>query len=138
MILFLTIVLVASCIAMVALLWVKHWELSTGRVIFSQSRPRIGQFFERLLFAIERHLPILVRRYWQQFLVWLRVNARGAIARGLLATERSLEHALQTLRQKTQPPPREKTGSASAFLREVAEHKKRLAHKARAKRDIEP
>lgn len=130
MALFLTIVLLVSCTAMAALLWVKHWELATGRLVLKQYRPRIGRAADTVLAAFEYHLPHLIRHLWKYFLHWMRVTARHSLAHALLAAENALERALHIIRHKTTPS-HESTGTASAFLREVAAYKKKLGRRTR-------
>jgi|GEM_PF-1030544 len=128
MVLFLTTVLVVSCAAMAGLLFAKHWELTTGRILLAEKRPQIGDFFHQILRAIETHLPALAHDYYRRSLTWLRGSARTGLAHTLLAVEQWLEKTLHTLRYRITPPS-SSTGQASAFLREVAEHKKRLSRR---------
>ena|SRR3989344_463415 len=127
---FLTIVLLLSCVAMAGLLYAKHWELTTGRILFEDKRPQMADFSHRMLVMFETHLPALLQDYRRRALVWLRGSARAGLAHALLAIEQWLERTLHTLRHKITPPSGA-TGQASAFLREVAEHKKRLSRRIR-------
>ena len=128
MVIFLTSVLILSSIAMVALLWTKHWELTTGRVLFGSVRPRIGEVSHKALVVIEQHAPAFIRSRAAAFVGWLRTGARVAVARLWVATEQALERALHSLRNAMSHTHHEANvrGSASTFLREVAEHKRRL------------
>ena len=75
MALFLTAVLALSSIAMVVLLWVKHWELSTGRMAFGSLRPRAGALLDTYLMLLQKRLPALVSGYKEQIAIWLRTSA---------------------------------------------------------------
>jgi len=130
MVFFLTIVLVLSCAGMAGLLYAKHWELSTGRMLFEKKRPQIEIFFHRISRAFETYLPALIKEYSRRALRWLRGSARTGLAHALLAVEEWLERTLHALRHRVVPP-QDATGQASAFLREVAEHKKRLSRRIR-------
>ncbi len=130
MVAFLTTVLVLSSVAMAALLAAKHWELTTGRIFLAEKRPQIGDLSHRFLRTLETRLPLLARLYSERALEWLRNSARVGLAHTLLAVEQWLERTLHTLRYRITPPS-SATGQASAFLREVAEHKKRLSRRIR-------
>lgn len=123
--LFFTVTLVISIVGMTAILWLKRYELASGRVLFASTRPRLRTFFRQTLFWFERVLPGLlsheVRRLWNL----ARSAARAGLARAILLIERWLEEGLRALRQLTAHAPHAK-GEASPFLREVAEHKKKL------------
>ena len=128
MVIFLTSVLILSSAAMVALLWAKHWELSTGRVLFGGVRPSIGEVSHKALVMIEQHAPAFIRSRAAALIGWLRTGARVAVARLWAATEQVLERVLHSLRNAMSHTHHEANarGSASTFLREVAEHKRRL------------
>ncbi len=134
MVLFLTAVLILSCLAMAALLYIKHWELSTGRTLFAEKRPKAAQILHTGIIIIERVIPAAIEKGAGEFSVWLRGSARTGLAGALAASERALEQALHVLRHKTVPPPTA-GGEASAFLREVAEHKKKLLKRSEEKRN---
>lgn len=125
---FLTTTLVVSTLGMIALLGIKRYELATGRVLAASVRPGLRAFFRRGLFWLERVLPSLaaheLRRGWSV----VRAALRAGMARVLLAAERELERGLVALRRVTAQAP-QAPGEASAFLREVAEHKKKLIEK---------
>jgi len=121
---FFTATLLLSCFALAALIGVKRWELTTGRVIGAGVRLRAHTFFFMLSLWVERILPTLVRMYaklaWRASLRYLHV----VVALVVLHTERLLEKVLHTLRHTTDV--RRGMGEASAFLREVSEHKRKL------------
>jgi hypothetical protein len=124
MALFFTITLAISILGVCGVLWGKHWELTTGQVLLGSVRPRIDRFFQIVLFWIERVLPLLVRVYSRRAAAAALVALHRAFAWMVLEFERLLERTLHTVRHTTDA----KRGEASAFLREVAEHKKRLLH----------
>ena len=141
MVLFLTIVLIASSVSLIALLCAKQWEVTTGRMLFGSMRPRVQAVSHQMLHAVEHHLPTIVRRGVYVVVLWLRTGARAGIARALLSAEHSLEKILHALRRTTMVPQHHAQGRASAFLREVAEHKRRLVRRrakevARAKETL--
>jgi hypothetical protein len=119
---FLTATLVVSCAGMVAILWLKRYELSTGKVFFAGVRPELRTFFSRGLFWLEHALPALAAAWTRRAWVEARALARVALAHAAVEVDRLLERALRALRHKTLAP----HGEASPFLREVAEHKKKL------------
>jgi hypothetical protein len=122
----LTVTLGISIVGMVALILMKRYELSTGRIFLARSRPAIGDFFHRKLVWLEQVLPGLVRRglreLWAAMLHFLQVGTAWVV----LKIERGLEYALHRVRHTTTPVPPERGEETSAFLREVAEHKKKL------------
>jgi len=124
MVLFFTTTLLVSIAGLAAVLYAKHWELTTGNVLFQGIRPRLSAFFHTVLFWIERVMPDLIRAYsrigWRLFLK--EVHRLSALV--VLHTERFLERTLHTIRHTTEV--KRGVGQASAFLREVSEHKKKL------------
>jgi hypothetical protein len=131
MVLFFCTTLSISIVGLVLLLWVKRWELRTGRVVFAGVRPHVAELSHSTLVWFERVLPHLAQ-------VYARRTARAAedmlhhgAARGLLAAEHGLERVLQSLRGVTEQPRANR--EASVFLREVAEHKRKLLHRKKAK-----
>lgn len=108
---------------MITLLSLKRYELRTHRVFFAPARPGLGTFFAGALVWLERVLPALIAREVRRGYAWARAQLRAAIAWGIIATERALERTLYVVRRKTSVP---RHGEASPFLREVAEHKKKL------------
>jgi len=135
MALFFTITLVLSIAGMLSLLAFKRYELSSGTVIFAGIRPAIGDFFRRALWWIEKVLPALARAYSRRIMRWCKVTLERAIAQGILWIEYTLEKILRSVREKTDAPRAE--GEASAFLREVAEHKRKLSSRVKKQPTIE-
>ncbi len=117
--------LTTSIVGLGVLIGAKEWELETGHIIFAGSRPAVARTSRRVIFWTRRVLPTLARywtlRLWKVVLGFLHVW----IAKGILAAERLLERTLGFIRRTTSRPI-VAPGQASAFLREVAEHKKKL------------
>lgn len=105
------------------LLAMKRYELNTGRIFMAAARPAIGGFFHRKLVWIEYVLPGLVRVGLKRTYIFVRRVLRVWTIRIAIKLETALEQALSRVRHTTLPARR---GQSSAFLREVAEHKKRL------------
>ncbi|MEI6863821.1 MAG: hypothetical protein WCK46_00400 [Candidatus Adlerbacteria bacterium] len=125
MVLFFTTTLFVSIVGLLSLLAVKRWELKTGNVLFlARVRPTVGTMAHVFLLWVERVLPALAAHHGQRTVAVVRAWTHRTIARGVLAAERGLEHTLDTIRGATDHPKSSK--EASAFLREVAEHKRRL------------
>jgi len=124
MVLFFTATLGVSLLGMILLLWLKHYELTTGRVVFSGVRPLVGELLAAFTQWFQHRAPALAarvaRRAWEALLSFLH----RAVARGALWAEYALEHILRTVREKTTHA--RPGGEASDFLRQVAEHKKTL------------
>jgi hypothetical protein len=108
---------------MITLLSVKRYELRTNKVFFIQVRPGLGAFFSGALLWLEYVLPALAAYQARRLYALLRAWLRAGVAWVILATETLLERTLHVLRRKTEVP---RHGEASPFLREVAEHKKKL------------
>src|SRR5450432_3613046 len=127
MVFYLIIMLAVSLVGMTTLLSVKRYELTTGRLMFGASRPTISKFASRTVFLFGTAIPLYVRwhirRAYQVGASWVH----RATARAVLTLEGWLESILTTVREKTEAP--RAPGEASAFLREVAEHKKQLSSK---------
>ena len=131
---FFTTTLGVSIIGMVSLLAVKRYELNSGRVVLNAVRPHLNTVFHRTLVFVERILPVLVRVYAER-MVLLGVRAvQQLIARTILIAEHWLQKALDTLRMTTHVP--HPSIPASAFLREVAEHKKTIIKRSRRPRGL--
>ncbi len=127
MVLFFISTLCVSLLGLSGLLYAKHWELTTGKVLFADHRPRLADFFHTILFWVERVLPTLAHDY--ALLVWqvtLR-SAHATVAYLVLKVEHLLERILHTLRHTTEVD--RGVGQASDFLQQVAEHKKKLKHR---------
>lgn len=132
MVLFLLGVLICSSLAMVLLLYMKHWELSTGQVLLGTTRPHLTSFFHRLILVVEHHLPNLIQKWIERGKVLTRYGARAALAHALLALETWLEQTLHGVRSATS----QSQGEASTFLQEVGDYKKRLRFRNRKKTDL--
>ena len=124
MILFLTATLLISIAGMSALLTLKYFETTTGRVVLGAARPGVGAFFHRTLVWIEQDFPARLSLIVSRGVVFGKKFLHYGIARSILAAERALEWVLGLLRYTTAPTAG--MGEASAFLREVAEHKRKL------------
>lgn len=124
MVTFLTALLCVSIAGLLGLVVLKRWELTTGRILFSEVRPAVGHLLGRGLHFVERRAPALLRQWGVALYRALRRLVHVGVAWLVVHTERLLERTLHTLRQGTDAP-RTDT-EASAFLREVAEHKKSL------------
>ena len=125
MTLFFTITLVLSLFGMGALLALKHFEMTTGRIVFGGARPGIGAFFHRCLVWVEHSLPSFVDSLVRQSLTVGKRVLHYTIAHTVLVAEHTLEKVLHLLRHTTTHPA-PGSGQVSTFLREVAEHKKKL------------
>ncbi|MBI2005133.1 hypothetical protein HYS79_03215, partial [Patescibacteria group bacterium] len=123
-----SITLGTSIVGMALLLILKHLELKTGRVLLGSARPAVGRFFNAGLVWLEYILPALLRQALFRAGRALRTWVREVIARGIVFFERILEAVLFTVREKTRAP--KGAGEVSAFLREVADHKKKLLKRA--------
>lgn len=136
MALFFTVTLGISIVGMLLLLGFKRYELVSGNVLFASRRPAIGSFFKHTLWWIEKVLPALVRAYSRRAWHFCKTMLQQSIAKSILWVEHSLERVLHTVREQTTV---ERTpGEASAFLREVAEHKRKLSRKPRKPRAATP
>ncbi len=124
MVLDLIILLIVSIAGMLALISAKRYELVTGNLIFASARPRLAKFSNRMVFLFGTAVPLYIRwqlgRLYRVATSWVhRVTARVVVK-----VEHWLENILKNVREKTAP--NRQPGEASAFLREVAEHKKKL------------
>ncbi len=128
MTLFFTITLGISVVGLLGLLGVKRWEMTTGRVMLSHIRPRLGDLLHRTLAWAEHVAPALVAHYASVAYRAARTWLHRLTAWSVLMLERVLEQTLRFLRHKTDAPT--SGGEASIFLREVAEHKKKLQESA--------
>ena len=134
MVLFFTIVLYGSILGLASLLVLKHVELTTGKTLLTSVRPRMNGFFHTALFFVEYVLPALMVRAVRVLFSIVRTQAKVLLARSIAAFEHKLEHLLNVVREKTEAP--RAGGQASAFLREVAEHKKTLLKRTKKDRTI--
>ena len=135
MVLFFIALLGISIVGMSAVLYLKRYELTTGKVFLAGARPRTHSFFHTLFVLVERVLPALLREQGAKAADWSVSFAHYATAKGVLFVEHSLEQVLHTVRQKTAPE-RVISGEVSPFLREVADHKKQLLRRSRKARVI--
>lgn len=123
---FFTTTLIFSMAGIVALLGAKRFEVATGRVVLGEVRPKIGAFFHSLLTWVERVFPALLSRSLKRGVSYASWFMHNGVARGVLVLERVLERTLAIVRYATAHPSTQSAGKASAFLQEVAEHKKKL------------
>ncbi len=132
MVTFLIAVMCVSIAGMVSLIAIKRWELNSGRILMAGVRPAAGRVLGAGLHFAERRAPALVKGAgWTAYRV-LRRTFHLAVAWVVVHTERGLESVLHTLRHTTAT---HSDGEASAFLREVAEHKKSLIQKSSKKKN---
>ena len=134
MALFFTITLVLSSLGLVSLLVLKSYEMRTGRLFMGGLRPGLQRSLHGSVLFIEYILPGLARRGFGGVWAAARTVLKNAVARAILFFEGALERMLAFMRDLMQPP--RGGGEASAFLREVAEHKKKLLEKPAGKRAI--
>jgi hypothetical protein len=133
MLLFLTVVLICSSIAMMLLLYAKHWELTRNRLILASVRPLLSSASSHAIQTVEQRVPLAVRQLGMRIVIWIRLRARDIAARMLIAVEHALEAALVRLKHAFSPAISSE-GASSAFLREVAEHKRKLTRVSRIQR----
>lgn len=126
MALFLTAVLVVSSVGMVSVLLIKRYELNSGRVLFGGVRPRVGSFFTRNLKWVEEALPSMLSNAGRRAYLYVRHNLERGAAFAVIFLEQGLIRVLRTLRRSTSAPAAKESSEASPFLREVAEHKKKI------------
>ena len=119
-----------SVVGMTGLLVFKRIELTTGRVVFERLRSRVGSVFHQGLQWTEQVLPELARGWIQHAIALCRRLAQEGIARGVLLLEQGLERILHLIRRTTEQPQRG-SGEVSAFLREVADYKKKILRRTR-------
>ncbi len=129
MVLFFILALALSIAGMAALIGLKRYELSTGHVLFASARPIVGNFFKQALWWVEKVLPALVRVYTIRALRLSKIVLQRALARSILYVEHTLERVHHTVRERTTTV--RAPGEASVFLREVAEHKRKLSSRVR-------
>lgn len=134
MVMFFTATLVASIVGLCALVGLKHWELATGRVALRGARPAVGAALSAALHWVERIAPGMLRRYARRAWAAARVLFLRYTAWGVLWTEKHLERLLQGLRHSTSVS--HSPAEASAFLVEVAKHKKKLLKRPKEDRAI--
>ena len=120
--------LLTSILGLSLLLALKHWELRTGAVLGGRMRAPVGNFFHTTLLWLERILPTLIRVFWRRAFRATVAFVHRSSAWAVLWTEWALEHVLHLLRKTTST---RRIGEASVFLREVAEHKRKLLKEGR-------
>jgi hypothetical protein len=120
-----TALLFVSIVGMMSLLLIKRYELNSGRIFLASSRPAIGDFFYRKMMWIEYVLPGLIRVGLRRLGILLLRLWHVWLAYVVVKLERGLEQALSHVRHTTTPRKHMGQGT-SAFLRQVAEHKKKL------------
>ena len=113
-----------SILGLSVLIGVKHWELSNGAMLGGIVRERANRLSHVVLLWVESIIPTLIRIYGKR--IWRGTLSLLYHAAALLVvrTEELLDRTLRSLRHSTDA--RRGMGEASAFLREVAEHKKKL------------
>jgi hypothetical protein len=124
MVLFFTVLLVISIVGLVSLLVIKRWELRTGNLLLAGARPHVSVASQNVLVWFERVLPHLMVLLVRRGVHLTRVLAHRGAAHSLVWAEHTLERVLGALRGMTEQPRSNK--EASAFLREIAEHKRQL------------
>ncbi len=132
MVIFFTVLLGFSFVGLVSLLAVKRWELRTGNMLLAGARPHVSEVSHRVLVWIERVLPHLVSSLVRRGVSEGRVLVHRSAAYSLLWAEHTLERVLANLRGVTERPRSNK--EASAFLREIAEHKRQLVQDKEAQK----
>ncbi len=132
MVIFLTALLCVSIAGLIGLIAVKRWEIESGRLVMSGMRPKAGAVLGESLRFVEQGLPHAVRRTARRAYKLSRLLFHRTVAWTVLQVERVLERTLHTLRHHTAEERGD--GEVSAFLREVAEHKKSLLEQSGEKR----
>ena len=135
MVLFFTGILALSLIGMLSLLGIKHYELVSGKVVLAPVRPSVGAFLHQMRTWVVHVLPALLSTSLEEMRQWLRAALHRGIAQSILMVEYTLEKVLHIVREKTTPTTRAQ-GEVSPFLREVADHKKKLMRRSRERRSI--
>lgn len=125
MVVFFTSTLVLSMVGLISLVALKRSEMAGGRVLGGSARPAVGHFFHQCVVFVEQVLPAAVRALALRLYARARAAAHAAAAWAVLVVERVLESVLHGIRRKTSVP-HVKATKSSDFLREVAEHKKKL------------
>ena len=133
MVTFFITTLVLSCLGLTSLVGLKRYEMNTGRVVGSNVRPQVSRFFHAISLWVERILPTLVRMYSRILTRAFLSSVYRVTAHAVVRVEQWLERALHALRHTTDV--RRGMGEASAFLREVSEHKRKLLRAQRAHKE---
>lgn len=117
--------LALSIVGLIVLISLKQWELSTGKLVLGSIRPTLGAYLHAAVYFFEHTLPQRIHALILRAVAALRRGVHAAVAWAVLVTERVLESTLVRLRRKTELPIARRAG-VTGFLREVAEHKKKL------------
>lgn len=125
MIAFFSTTLALSVVGLITLIGLKRWEMQSGRVVAPALRPKLGEALHRVVVFVEHTVPAMVRAALLRAWVAARRGAHAGAAWAVLITERVLESTLHGIRRKTSVP-QARNPKSSDFLREVAEHKKKL------------
>lgn len=129
---FLIALLCVSSAGIVGLIAIKRWEMTTGRILLSDIRPAAGRVLGSGLHFVERRAPVLLKNWAWRLYRTTRATLHLGVAWVVVHTERLLERVLSALRHTTAE---RGEGEASAFLREVAEHKKSLLQRSGKKQN---
>ena len=132
MVVFLITLLCVSLVGLSSVLYAKHWEEMNGKLMLSKVRPKAGEVLGTSLNFVEKRAPAILREAALRAYAVSRVLLHRGIAWAVIHIEYVLEKTLHTLRHTTQ---QRGNGEASAFLREVAEHKKLLQNGSSAKKN---
>ena len=130
MVLFFLTTLTLSGLGIVLLFALKAWELKTGKMLVEPLRPHMHHFFSVTLFWIERVIPTMARVYGREALRATLAFVHRSVAFLVLLMEHLLQQTLHIIRRSTDVQHRA-AGEASVFLREVAEHKRKLLKSGR-------
>jgi hypothetical protein len=128
---FLTITLLVSALGLIVLLVLKRYEMKRGKLLLARIRPGAGGVAYRAVMFVESVLPALVVGGVQGLFLGVRALARRVMARTIVLFERVLHRMLAFMHDMTRPP--SGGGPASAFLQEVAEHKRALQKRSSGK-----
>lgn len=133
--LFLITTLLVSCAGLVILLSLKRFEMRSGKLIMGSVRPKVGGVMHSGVVFVESVLPALFIRSAKRLLSGMNVWIQKTFARAIVFFEQTLRWMLDSIHEMTTKP-RQGGGPASAFLREVAEHKRKLQKRSAHKRAI--
>lgn len=117
--------LVLSIVGLLLLISLKQWELSSGKLVLGGIRPTLGAYLHAAVYFFEHTLPQRIHALILAASAAARRGIHATVAWAVLVAERVLESSLVRLRRKTELPLVRRSG-ATGFLREVAEHKKKL------------
>lgn len=134
MVLFFISTLGLSVAAMAALLALKHYELASGKVVFAGMRPAMSAFSKKTLHWGQQILPALAQELIEKAWKFVLTQTHRAVAYSAIIFERALERVLRSVREWTEST--HPSQEPSAFLREVADHKKNLLYKKGLKKNV--